>query len=737
MYSVYLTDYNATPNQVTPTVSGDELYIYNPIVSDEEYTIIEPTLSLKSSQAGTFSATLPYVNYGYARIIKGLTRAVVKRNDKIIFMGRINSEERDLYLNQKFTAEGALSYLNDSLTDKRTLVDKTLAELLIYIFNNHNAKFPNEPWKHFHLEEENCLAKFVGYDVKDEESELMSTYAINFDKSLDLVTELLDLAKAIIKIEYNDEEGYWDVYIYDKFNLPITSKQPIEFGSNLIDLIQSYDRTDICTAIAPFGGELIQTPTEIGEAVAGEGIDENAQDESKRIPGAHWYPDYIYVRGTDDKNYHLEDIRGSTWANSGYWSFKLDISAYNNANPDNKLKKIFVSWRGYKYVFNEFGPEYICDCAWRVYDSVGVILGFNEFKDNIDVFDSDINTEIDLTSPQYLDASVIYVTGWGNLITPLIRRDAEIAEQEELLSIKNCEFFGPDENGISHLSEYPYFLRSENLISLYGLIEKRIDYNVEDTNNPVSDWDPNYDGPLGHSTKFLDSILAYDAGDGSDLDTNKGNYQIIDYPPAGSGYSCIQYDLPPLNDPNRPRGLFLSSRLDYYWAWNIIDYQGRHWKADGLYAVYDTSWQVLAYETCASTGTDWKNIKDFFLDLSDPKYYGAAHVRICGYGGVIPVSAIPSDNSFSQNRLLAQAKLYLTDYQWEKVVIEATAVDLNITGEEWDSFDVSINAPVISEMHGIASTLQITALDIQLDSPENNTIKLGYDNDEYLSSQLA
>ena len=86
---------------------------------------------------------------------------------------------------------------------------------------------------------------------------------------------------------------------------------------------------------------------------------------------------------------------------------------------------------------------------------------------------------------------------------------------------------------------------------------------------------------------------------------------------------------------------------------------------------------------------------------------------------------------------MEQAKLYLTSEQWEKVVINATAIDLNIVDDRWESFDICTRNEVYAPTHGINAYFPITELELQLDSFENNTIKLGYDSDEYMSAQLT
>jgi hypothetical protein len=223
-------------------------------------------------------------------------------------------------------------------------------------------------------------------------------------------------------------------------------------------------------------------------------------------------------------------------------------------------------------------------------------------------------------------------------------------------------------------------------------------------------------------------MLGYDITD--DDHANEGNYQIIPY----QGDSCIQFELPDLYDPNRPRALFISSRES---SMGDIDWDGRRWRMNGQFALYDTAWQVLAAQSCETNESTYKSIKNYLIDLSLPEYYGAKYVRVGGFGGIIGVDVRPSDDTAARDRLMELAKSYLTDYQWEKVIIEATAVDLNLTSDEWESFDICTSVAVNSSVHGLDTMFPLTELDIQLDALENNSIKLGYDSDEYLSAQLA
>lgn len=725
MYSVYLRDYNSTPSERFVTRSSEKLYIYDQMTSDESLAIVEPELNLAASKAGDFTCTIPRTNNGFNKIIKGVTRLFVTKNEKIIFMGRINEVEEDLWLNQVITAEGALAYLNDSLSEKKIYSNEnnnqTLEFLLTDILNHHNSKFPDEPWKQFNIAV--CEAKFVGRDDKDVNSNYLSYYSINFDKTLELVTELVELADGAFKIEFNETLGTWDMYIYNKYNFPVNDSQPIEFGVNLLDLTKTNSFNDICTVVAPFGGDLIQTSKEIGEVVAG-------------YTGEH--PDDIFnnilIRGENDYDYFVNDVsQDPDYMNSGYWAFTFDIAAYNNAHPNNPIKKLYVSWRAYRFVTRN---NYVADNAWRIVSRVAGVeqsLGFHELSDG-GGFESEINEVIDLTDPKYYQATHIMMGGWGGLIKPIIRRDATVIEENDKLTIEKCDEF-IDVDGCTHYANSPYLI-SNNLVNQYGVIEKKVEYDIEDSLVPITNWTLPYQGVLGNMTRHDSTALGYDVGiigADPDLNVNKGDYKII---PFDGVYSCIEYVLPDLDNPNRPRGVFITSRMHEY---GIYEWNGKQWWINGMCVFLDTSQQVLSYQAAAdpNKGVGFTNLRREYIDLSDPKYYGTKYIRIGGYvGDGYDLELIPSDDKIAQDRLMAQAKLYLTSYQWEKVVIEATAVDLSMTDDQWESLEICSNVPVISGIPG-GMYFPLTSLTIRLDSFEDNKIVLGYDNEDYISNQLS
>ena len=745
MYSVCLVDYNGTPASSTPTVVSNELYIYDPVTNDEGLVVIDPMLSLEVSKAGSFSCSLPQTNYGFGRIIDKVTRLVVRKNNKIIFIGRINSEDRDLYLTQKIIAEGALAYLNDSLTEKKTLVASndaqnpatTLYKLLDYIFTKHNTKFPDEPWKKFHLSQTNCHADFIGCNSKDVTSNELTQLNLNFDTSLSIVESLLDTANAMLNIEWDDTNNYWEVYIYNKYDTGVNSSiprttQPIEFGLNLLDLTQSYDRTDIVTAVAPFGGDLIQESKEIGDVVAG---------------GSSDIYDYCMWRQGDDPNYKYAIYPAGEYSDQGYWAFEFDIAGYNALHPDDPpIKRLYLSWRAYKFTTVN---NYIADNAWRIYeriwdddleDYVYQTLGYKELTNDNGEFESAINEVIDLTDPQYKGANWIRMGGWGGLITPIIRRDAIVVEENDKLNISKCAAFDTDSDGLRHPAN-SFYLYSDTLKQTYGLIEKKLEYDINDENKPLTTYHGPIIGNLGNISKYegyaLGYEIEYDEEQNPNFEKHKGEYNIIQLPNSNEQpYCCYEYVLPDLGDSHRPRGVFVTSRMNEI---GVEPYNNKNWQVDGMYVLLDESDQVLSYKTAAKSdkGFGFTNIQREFIDLSEAQNFGAKKIRVGGYvGGDFTVELYPSDDTYSANRLMEQAKLYLTSYQWDKIVIEAQAIDLSLTSNEWDALDICKLTEVNSSFHGATFWKPITSLELNLNNFEDNSIKLGYDNDEYMSYQL-
>lgn len=83
------------------------------------------------------------------------------------------------------------------------------------------------------------------------------------------------------------------------------------------------------------------------------------------------------------------------------------------------------------------------------------------------------------------------------------------------------------------------------------------------------------------------------------------------------------------------------------------------------------------------------------------------------------------DDVTTASALKTKGEKYLSDIQYENMVIEAKAVDLHLTNEQIEKFRLSDQIRVLSAPHGLDRYFRLTKMTINLNNPENNTITLG------------
>lgn len=93
------------------------------------------------------------------------------------------------------------------------------------------------------------------------------------------------------------------------------------------------------------------------------------------------------------------------------------------------------------------------------------------------------------------------------------------------------------------------------------------------------------------------------------------------------------------------------------------------------------------------------------------------------YGWI--VKTITWDGVKTPERLLSKGRKWLTDNQFEEMVIEAKAIDLHYTDGEIEQFKLGDKIKVHSSLHGIDRYFPLTKMTIQLNNLSANTITLG------------
>lgn len=232
-----------------------ELVIFDDTVEDVSLKLIDPSLSLSDNSAGSFEFTMPKNNVGYDRLGRMISEIIVYQNNKEIWRGRILSEEMDFYNRKKYYCEGELAYLNDTMVEPCDYKDYDIGTLVRQIIDSHNnqlydqntgaAKYPG-------LDKRFTIGAIEIHNTKNNEDFVKDAdFTTNYEKTLEVLNNIVDKFKGHIHIRHQDGKRYLD--ILDDLKTQTMAGQTINFGANLIDFTRSFDMSSICTAVLALG----------------------------------------------------------------------------------------------------------------------------------------------------------------------------------------------------------------------------------------------------------------------------------------------------------------------------------------------------------------------------------------------------------------------------------------------------------------------------------------------------
>jgi len=222
-------------------VYADDILIHDSYSPNNEVHLISPKLNIADNSAGSFEMTLSSENPGYGNIDRFTTTIIIKKDNHTIWTGRVISEIEDFWKRKKYTCEGALSYLNDSMQERVYYDNYTLYRFLTAVIDIHNQKSRSN--RQFRV------GTISVTDTK-ESFEYKSDYKTTFETIND---NLLNRLHGHVRVRYeNDNVPILD-YLGD---YPNTSSQEINFGSNLLDFTKNWDLSSLVTVILPRGKQL-------------------------------------------------------------------------------------------------------------------------------------------------------------------------------------------------------------------------------------------------------------------------------------------------------------------------------------------------------------------------------------------------------------------------------------------------------------------------------------------------
>lgn len=227
-----------------------ELLIYQP--GNKNGTVLSPKLTREVSKGGSLTFTMTREHPMYEMLQKMSTVVVVKQDGKETWRGRIFSHEADWNNNRAVYCEGALSFFNDSCVTPFNY-EGTLKEFLQHLIDVHNAQV-GQKMKMFEL---GTVTAALGDQVVHFGDADQYGVGEDYGKVLDIIDKLvLKVFGGYAYCTFDVATGYNVLNYCDQaVEEKRVTAQKIEYGVNLLDLIEKTDTNGLYTRIYPVGNK--------------------------------------------------------------------------------------------------------------------------------------------------------------------------------------------------------------------------------------------------------------------------------------------------------------------------------------------------------------------------------------------------------------------------------------------------------------------------------------------------
>lgn len=237
------------------SVKVDDLILWSPV--DNKLKIVSPTLKLEVNKIGSLAFKIYPDHPYYDRLERMKSVITVSQGARVLFKGRVFSDEYDFHKAKKVEVEGALGYFNDSRVRPYNY-SGSVDGYLAFLIDRHNEQV--EEWQRFKL----------GTVTVEDPNDLISRASSDTPKTWDEITnKLIKLLGGYISIRYEEDGNYID-YLADYTD---TSTQPIAFAVNLLDLDLSNNGEDLATCLIPYGAKDKETGKRIDITSVNGGLD--------------------------------------------------------------------------------------------------------------------------------------------------------------------------------------------------------------------------------------------------------------------------------------------------------------------------------------------------------------------------------------------------------------------------------------------------------------------------------
>lgn len=216
------------------------------VPSEYNYFLLNPILKEEVNKVSELSFDITPLHPNYNVLEYLVPNVVLKKDNKIIFKGRVIKEQQNMDKTKQVTCESVLAFLFDSVVRPYDFQGKP-DELFRYYINNHNSQVD--------VEKQFKIGKITGASLDNNEyiNRSNESYSNTFDE---IKNKLLNIG-GYFYVRYEEDGNYLDwVDDFTGDNGQIVSLQTIEFGENLKDIVVENDASNTYSVVIPLGAEI-------------------------------------------------------------------------------------------------------------------------------------------------------------------------------------------------------------------------------------------------------------------------------------------------------------------------------------------------------------------------------------------------------------------------------------------------------------------------------------------------
>lgn len=232
----------------------EQYVLYDP--REDSFIVRDPDTRLAVGEPGSLAFTIDTDHPNAAQLQKLKGTVELLQDGSPIYRGRILRDERNWDNSHRVETEGVLASLNDSVVppfdfpgdfagdeEYQTSAESgnVIAFFLGWLLAQHNAQV--------NADRQIKLGTVTVTDNNNYVVRSSSEYATTWET---VKNKLADSSLGGYLLPRYESDGTYLDYLAD---FTLTNTQPVEFGSNLLDLSDSMDASDVYTAILPIGAE--------------------------------------------------------------------------------------------------------------------------------------------------------------------------------------------------------------------------------------------------------------------------------------------------------------------------------------------------------------------------------------------------------------------------------------------------------------------------------------------------